>query len=89
MAWEDNYRDHELWSSVADALEAVSKAPTDDDLIHLRALLTEISGHEDQPHAALATEHLARVKNVVDDISAVLPTPPRRSFSSRRITETG
>lgn len=84
MAWEDNYRDHELWSSVADALEVVSKVPTDDltdDLIRLRALLTEISGHADQPHAALATEHLAQVKNAVDTINAALLGSPTKIFS--------
>lgn len=84
MAWEDNYRDHELWSSVADALEAVSKVPTDDltdDLIHLRALLTEISGHADQPHAALATAHLTQVKKAVDIINAALPGSPAKIFS--------
>ncbi|MGW8438820.1 hypothetical protein ACWGKS_27040 [Nocardiopsis sp. NPDC055879] len=84
MAWEDNYRDHELWSSVADALEAVSKVPADDltdDLIHLRALLTEISGHADQPHAALATEHLTQVKKTVATINAALPDSPAKIFS--------
>lgn len=88
MAWEDNYRDHELWSSVADALEALSKVLTEeladdltDNLIHLRALLTEISGHADQPHAALAMAHLTQVKNAVDTIKAALPGSPAKIFS--------
>lgn len=84
MTWEDNYRDHELWSSVTDALEALSKAPTHDltdNLIHLRALLTEISSHADQPHAALATAHLTQVKKTVDTINVALPGPPAKIFS--------
>ncbi|WP_306512171.1 hypothetical protein [Janibacter hoylei] len=76
MAWEDDYRDHELWGSVMDALEALSEVPAEeftDGLVRLRALLTEISGHADQPHPSLTTAHLTTVQGVVDSIKASLP----------------
>lgn len=84
MAWEDHYRNHELWPSVTETLKALSEVPADqltDDLTHLRALLTEIDGHADQPHAALATAHLTTVKNVVDTISSAIPGSPATIFS--------
>lgn len=84
MAWEEDYRNHELWTSVTETLEALSEVPADeltDDLTHLRALLTEIDGHADQPHAALATAHLTTVKNVADGIGAALPDSPATIFS--------
>lgn len=84
MAWNDDYRSHELWSSVTETLEALSEVPADeftDDLTHLRALLTEIDGHADQPHAALTAIHLTTVKNAVDGIGAALPDSPATIFS--------
>ena len=84
MAWEDDYRDHELWSTASEALEALSEVPADeftDDLTHLRALLTEIDGRADQPHAALTAIHLTTVKNVVGGIGAALPGSPATVFS--------
>lgn len=84
MAWNDDYRRHELWSSVTETLEALSEVPADeftDDLTHLRALLTEIDGHADQPHAALTTIHLTTVKNAVDGIGSALPDSPATIFS--------
>lgn len=85
MAWNDDYRSHELWSSVTETLEALSEVPADeftDDLTHLRALLTEIDGHADQPHAALTAIHLTTVKNAVDGIGSALPDSPATIFSS-------
>lgn len=84
MAWNDDYRSHELWSSVTETLEALSEVPADeftDDLTHLRALLTEIDGHADQPHAALTAIHLTTVKNAVDGIGSALPDSPATIFS--------
>lgn len=84
MAWNDDYRSHELWSSVTGTLGALSEVPADefaDELTHLRALLTEIDGHADQPHAALTENHLTTVKDVVDGIGAALPESPAAIFS--------
>lgn len=84
MAWEDDYRNHELWNSVTEALEALSEVPADDfakGLLRLRTLLSEISGHTDQPHAALTSTHLTAVKRVVDGITNKLPDTHAQIFA--------
>lgn len=84
MAWEDTYRDHELWNAVTEALDALAEVPADeltDNLLRLRAVLTDIDAHADQPHAAITTEHLTTVKGTVDAISTALPDSPATIFS--------
>src|SRR5690625_1315584 len=85
MAWEEEYREHELWAAVSDALDTLSEIPAEkvtDDLVRLRTVLTEIDSHADQPHAALASAHLTVVKDLVETISASLPDSPTTIFSS-------
>lgn len=84
MVWEDDHRGHELWNSVTSTLEDLAEVTADEhtnELLRLRALLTEISGHSDQPHAALTTAHLTKVKGIVDGISAKLPDSLAQVFA--------
>lgn len=83
MAWQDEYREHELWNAVSDALEQLAQVPaTDfsDQLGRLQALLTDISGHADQPHSALTDSHLTAVMNIVVKFVEVLPHSPDSSI---------
>lgn len=85
MAWEDEYRDHELWTAVTNALDSLSELPSEestDDLVRLRTVLSEIDGHSEQPHAVLSNEHLTAVKEPVDAVRASLPDSPATIFST-------
>ncbi|GAA1633740.1 hypothetical protein GCM10009700_21160 [Brevibacterium sanguinis] len=84
MAWEDEYRDHMLWTAVTNAVESLSEVPAEeftDDLARLRTVLSEIGGHAEQPHAVLSNEHLTAVKNLVDAVGASLPDSIATIFS--------
>lgn len=87
MAWEDEYRGHGLWLSAQAALDnlaEVSADDLDDRLIRLRAVLSDIAAHDDQPHAALTTEHLDAVKNTLDTIGTSIPDSVETIFAHPR-----
>lgn len=85
MVWQDDYRAHELWEIVTDALQGLAEVPTEDlniDLGRLQTLLTDIDGHKEHPHSSLTTAHLTAVSNVVSTIAAALPDSPATVFSA-------
>lgn len=92
MAWENEYRDHELWTAVTSALADLSEVSTEDysdELARLRALLADLDGHAEHPHAALSNAHLSAVKKLVEAVSASLPDSPPTIFSPPRNNPNG
>ncbi|MBG6083814.1 hypothetical protein [Zhihengliuella flava] len=84
MTWEDQHRDHSLWSSVNKALQIIAKYPAnkmDDNLYRLSSLLNEISSHANVPHPALTSEHLSQVQTLVDRTVELLDANPAAIFA--------
>ncbi|GAA4513838.1 coiled-coil domain-containing protein [Brevibacterium yomogidense] len=76
MTWEESYREHELWTTVDEALTAlveIADEGIDDDALQLRAMLTQIAGHSDSPHPALTSPHLTSVNKCLESILSAIP----------------
>lgn len=83
MAWENQYREHSLWSVLDEALEAIAEIPSDDiddDILRLRSLLTGIAAYSDSPHATLTDAHLSQVEACVEMIRSSIPDDPAGIF---------
>lgn len=76
MTWEDEYRQHEIWANARDALASlgdVAEDQVDNNVLRLRAILSEVTAFADAPQATLTTAHLDHVNVAVGAIKALIP----------------